>query len=175
MTMTLAALEVLLNDAVTRDRTTARRKTLLDILTRERFLTRSQLMMRVETVIGNSCFGASAWEDTFYRDMQVVKRALLAGGYHLAYRRSIRRRGYYLRDQPAIGEELSAALDGSIAEVDPAQIAILRRLSFRQRFQQGCSITNLAHRVVAYRVYQRNPKQTLAEAKRMAICRDRNP
>jgi hypothetical protein len=59
--------------------------------------------------------------------------------------------------------------NGSIAEVDPAQIAILKNLSFSQRFQQGCSITNLACQTAAYRIRQRNPQLSLAQAHRQAI------
>ncbi len=164
-----AALAVLLDDAVTRDRTTARRSTLTQILLEERFLTREQLIVRVEGRLGRDCFGASAWEDLFYRDMQVVKRALRAAGYQLAYSRSRQQPGYYLRGQPAIGADLAAALDGSVAEVDQAQISIFKTLSLRQRFLQGCSISSLASRVVAHRNRQRHPSLSLAEAFRLAV------
>ena len=169
MKLSPAALDVLLDDAIARDRTTARRAALLNILQHERYLTREQLIVRVEGKMGYSCFGDSAWIDTFYRDMQVVKRALRAAGYQLAYSRSLKQPGYYLRNQPAISSELSATLDGSVAEVDPSQIAIFKRLSIGQRFHQGCSISNLARQVVANRIRQRNPQLGLAEAHRLAI------
>ncbi len=164
-----AALEVLLDDAIARDRTTARRAALLNILMHERYLTREQLIIRVECKLGKGCFGDTAWIDTFFRDMQVVKRALRAAGYQLAYSRSLRQPGYYLRGHPPLSSQLSAILDGSIAEVDPSQIAIFKRLSFRQRFQQGYSISNLSRQVVAYRIQQRNPALSPAEADRLAI------
>lgn len=163
------ALKILLTDAVSRDRTTARRTTLFKILHQERFLTREQLIVRVEARLGRGCFGDSAWVDTFYRDLQVVKQAIRAAGHQLAYRRSSRQPGYYLLGQPSINDELSVTLDGSVAEVDPAQIAILKKLSFQQRFQQGCSISNLASRVVANRIRQKNPKLNQAEAHRLAV------
>jgi hypothetical protein len=168
MNVSPVALDVLLEDAISRDRTTARRAALLKILYQERYLTREQLIARVDGILGAGCFGESAWIDTFYRDMKVVKRALRVAGYQLAYSRSLQRPGYYLRDQPSIGSELSAKLAGSVMEVDPAQIAIYKQLSFLQRFQQGCSISNLARQVVAYRLRQRNPHLSLAEAHRMA-------
>ena len=59
--------EVILHDAIQRDITTARRASLLEILWNERYLTRSQLITRVELRLGKNCFGVSAWEDTFYR------------------------------------------------------------------------------------------------------------
>ena len=164
-------LDVLIEDAISRDRATARRAALLKILCQERFLTREQLIVRVEGKLGKGCFGDSAWKDTFYRDMRVVKRALTAAGYLPAYSRSLRQPGYYLSHQPAISPELSAALDGSIAEVDRSQIAIFKGLSIRQRFQQGCSISSLARQVVAYRIRQANPLLSLAEAHRRAISK----
>ena len=169
MNISPAALDVLLQDAMTRDRTTARRAALFNILHQECYLTREQLIVRVEGKLGKGCFGDSAWQDTFYRDMQIVKRALRAAGYQPAYSRSFQRPGYYLRDQPIIGSDLSVTLQGSIAEVDRTQIAIYKKLSIEQRFEQGCSISNLARQVVAHRMRQRNPQLSLVESHRMAI------
>jgi hypothetical protein len=163
-----AVFAALLEDAITRDRTTARRYALTNILLQERYLTREQLIVRVEGKLGRGCFGDSAWEDTFYRDMQLVKRALRSAGYQPAYSRSSQHPGYYLRDQPSIGPDLATALDGCIAEVDPAQILIFKNLSFRQRFLQGCSISNLAQQVVAHRTRLRAPQLSPAEAQRQA-------
>jgi hypothetical protein len=162
-------LEIFLADAIDRDRTTARRLTLCAILLHERYLTRQQLIVRVEGKLGAGCFGESAWVDIFYRDMQVVKKALRAAGYQLVYSRRRQQPGYYLSDQPSISSDLSTILDGSVAEVDPSQIAIFKGLSFRQRFLQGCSISNLACQVAANRLRQRNPQLSLAEAQRMAL------
>lgn len=169
MNISPAALDVLFADAIARDRTTARRAALLYILQHEGYLTREQLIIRVEGKLGKGCFGDTAWIDTFFRDMQVVKRALRAAGYQLAYSRSLRQPGYYLRDHPPLSSQLSAILDGSIAEVDPLQIAVFKQLSFAQRFQQGCSISNLARQVVANRIRKRNPQLSINEAHRLAI------
>jgi hypothetical protein len=81
MFISSTALEILLDDAISRDRTTARRATLLNVLQHERYLTREQLIIRVEGGLGKGCFGDTAWIDTFFRDMQIVKRALRAAGY----------------------------------------------------------------------------------------------
>lgn len=169
MNMPLEALDVLFADAIARDRTTARRAALLNILQHEGYLTREQLFIRVEGKLGKGCFGDSAWIDTFFRDMQVVKRALRTAGYQLAYSRKRKQPGYYLRGHPPLSSQMSAILDGSIAEVDRSQIAIFKRLSFQQRFQQGCSVSNLAPQVVAYRIQQRYPCLSPAEAHRQAI------
>lgn len=164
-----AAQEVMLQDAITRDRTTARRAMLVNILYQERYLTREQLIVRVEGQLGKDCFGVSAWQDTFYRDMRSVKQALHAAGYPLAYSRSLKRPGYFLRDRPAIGAGLSTILAGCVAEVDPSQMTIFQQLSFEQRFRQGCSISNLARQVVAHRIHQRNPQLSMAEAHCQAL------
>ena len=161
----------LLEDTAERDRTTARRLCLLRILWYERFLTRIGLMSRVEGELGKGCFGEVAWEDTFYRDMRVVKRVLKAAGCELAYSRSRARSGYYLRDQPRLHPDLGRVLDGSVAEIDPAQIAIYRYLEPIVRFRQGCSISDTARQAVAYRLRQRRPELSQAEAGRLASLR----
>jgi hypothetical protein len=160
---------VLLEDAINRDRTTARRSFLLKILLQERYLTREQLIVRVEGLLGKGCFGESAWIDTFYRDMRIVKSALDAAGYQLSYSRSRQQPGYYLRNQPAISSDLSSTLEGSISDVDPAQISTLKQLSIEQRIQQGLSVSNLACKVVANRFCQSNPKLSFLQAHRLAI------
>ena len=162
------AYETLLQDAAARDRTTARRLALLQTLTHERFLTREQLISRVEARLGRGCFGDSAWEDTFFRDMKVVKGAFESASCRLAYSRHPKQPGYYLRGLPAVSNTLSSILMGCVAEVDTAQMAILRNLPKQVRFQQGCSISNLARQVVANRIHQRNPHLSLAEAYRQA-------
>ena len=85
MKLTLSSImkDTILQDAMERDITTARRVTLLEILWNERYLTRAQLIARVELRLGKNCFGASAWEDTFYRDMRLVKQAFETAGYRL--------------------------------------------------------------------------------------------
>jgi hypothetical protein len=69
--------DTILHDAMERDITTSRRAALLEILWNERYLTRSQLIARVELQLGKNSFGISAWQDTFYRDMCIVKNASL--------------------------------------------------------------------------------------------------
>jgi hypothetical protein len=52
--------DAILQDAIQRDMTTARRVTLLQILWNERYLTRLQLIARAELRLGKNCFGISA-------------------------------------------------------------------------------------------------------------------
>lgn len=161
--------ERLLKDAIVRDRTTARRYHILNILWNERYLTRENLVIRVERILGKNCFGDSAWQDVFYRDMRIVREAFKAAGYQLKYSRRKNQRGYYLEGEPVISENLSAIIRNSIAEVDQNQIGISRQLSAAERFQQGISISNAALNAVAYRIQHRNPKIGIREAKEEAL------
>ncbi len=152
------AQEALLQDAARRDPTTARRLALLKILLHEHFLTRAQLIRRVEASLGKDCFGALAWADTFYRDMRAVKEAFYAAGYALRYSRSDEQAGYYLLGQPRLSPELSRIVEAAYAEADPAQIRIFRQLPPAERVRMGCSISDAARQAVAYRIRQRQPK-----------------
>ena len=163
--------DVILYHVMPRDITTARRVALLEILWNERYLTRSQLVTRVELRLGKHCFGISAWEDTFYRDMRFVKQAFEAAGYQLLYSRKMKQPGYYLDGQAALSSEFKQVLMGSAAEMDQSQIDIYRKLSFAERFHQGCSVSLIARQVVAYRIRQENPQLSVAEANRMALQR----
>jgi len=165
------AIHVLLQDAIERDITTARRDALLHILWNERFLTRSQLIARVEYQLGRDCFGISAWEDTFFRDMRVVKQAFQAVRLVLEYSRKKEKRGYYVREQEALSLEFKQMIKASAAEVDERQMDIYRKLSPAARFKQGCAISNTARNVVAYRIRQENPKLTPQEAQKLALQR----
>jgi hypothetical protein len=167
----MAMKDAILEDAIRRDSTTARRTAVLEILWDERYLTRAQLMSRVELRLGRNCFGISAWEDTFYRDMRFVKQAFEVAGYRLQYSRKKQQPGYYLEGQPALRSEIQQVLKGSAAEVDQRQIDVYRKLSFAKRFHQGCSISDTARKVVAYRIRQKNPRLSIAEANRMALQR----
>lgn len=103
--------------------------------------------------------------------MRFVKLAFEAVGYRLLYGRNKQQPGYYLDGQPALSSEFQQVLKGSAAEVDERQIAIYRKLSFAERFHQGCSISDTARKVVAYRIRQENPKLSIGEANRMALQR----
>ena len=165
------AVDILLHDAIQRDITTARRSILLQILWNERYLTRAQLIGRVKYRLGKNCFGTSAWEDTFYRDMRVVKQAFKATGYVLEYSRNKEHAGYHLQGQPALSPEFKQLVKASVAEVDQRQIDIYHRLSAAARFRQGSAISDTARNVVAYRIRQEHPEVTPLEANRMALQR----
>ena len=163
--------DAILQDAFRRDITTARRAVMLETLWNERYLTRAQLIARVELRLGKNCFGSSAWEDTFYRDMRLVKQAFETAGHRLLYSRNKKQPGYYLDGQPTLLSEIQQILKTSEAEVDQLQIDIYHKLSPADRFRQGCSISDTARKVVAYRIRQENPRISLAEANRIALQR----
>ena len=165
------AIRILLQDAIERDLTTARRAALLHILWNERFLTRSQLITRVEYQLGRDCFGVSAWEDAFFRDMRVVKQAFQKVRLVLDYSRKREMHGYYVRGQEALSLEFKQLIKAGAAEVDQRQMDIYRKLSPAARFKQGCAISNTARNVVAYRIRQENPKLTPQEAQKLALQR----
>lgn len=165
------AREIILQDAIQRDLTTARRTIVLEILWHERYLTRAQLIARVELRLRKDCFGTAAWKDTFYRDMRVVKQALRVAGYALSYSRNRLQPGYYLAGQPALSAELRQVLESSAAEADQRQIDIYHQLSPAGRFHQGCSLSDTARKVVAYRIRQENPELSPDEANRLALQR----
>jgi hypothetical protein len=66
-------------------------------------------------------------------------------------------------------------LRSSVAEVDPRQVEIYHRLSTADRFRQGCSISDTARQVVAYRIRQENPDLSIEEATRLALQRAYGP
>lgn len=171
ITLSRKSIEVILHDAIQRDITTARRTALLQILWNERYLTRAQLIARVEYRLGRNCFGTSAWEDTFYRDMRVVKQAFQAEGHLLEYNRSKERPGYYLHGQPALSPDFNQLVYASAVEADQRQIDIYQQLSPAARFRQGCVISDTARNVVTYRIRQENPKLTSQEANHIALQR----
>jgi hypothetical protein len=129
------------------------------------------LIARVEYQLGRDCFGVLAWEDTFFRDMRVVKQAFHAAGLVLEYSRKKEKRGYAVRGQEALSLEFQRMIKASAAEVDQRQIDIYRKLSPAARFQQGSAISDTARNVVAYRIRQENPKLTLQEAQKLALQR----
>ena len=169
------ARDVIIQDAIQRDLTTARRIALLEILWHERYLTRAQLIKRVEYRLGKNCFGSSAWQDTFYRDMRVVKQALKVTGFPLLYSRDSGQPGYYLQGQETLSSDFKQVLKSSAVEVDQRQIDIYHKLSPADRFRQGCSISDIARNVVAYRIRQENPKLSSDEANQLALQKAYRP
>jgi len=69
-------------------------------------------------------------------------------------------------------ERMRKLIAGAVAEIDPAQMAITRKLTPAQRFQQMLSMIDFVEGVAAYRLQQRRPELSKIEALR--IIRRRN-
>jgi hypothetical protein len=74
-----------------------------------------------------------------------------------------------------LSPEFKQILRTSATEVDQRQIDIYRNLSLADRFHQGCSISDTARNVVAYRIRQENPKLSKTKANRLALERAYQP
>jgi hypothetical protein len=66
-------------------------------------------------------------------------------------------------------------VQSTVAEADPRQIDIYRKLSAAARFRQGSGISDTARNVVAYRIRQEHPELTVEESIRMALQRAYRP
>ncbi|MBI3921798.1 MAG: hypothetical protein HY318_10320 [Armatimonadetes bacterium] len=148
-----------LSEVATQNLPMARQAALFAVLWHESCFTSEGLIARVEALLGRGCFGRSAIR-TLRRDLCVVRAALAQRGHPLRYSRSNGRQGYCVAGRPPVDERLARLIVGSVAEVDPRQVAILHRLRRHERFSQGRSMTNLAQRVGAYRWQQRKSETT---------------
>ncbi|MBI1879349.1 MAG: hypothetical protein HYR94_14220 [Chloroflexi bacterium] len=124
-----------LRQAKAQDKTYLRQTVMLRLLWQEAYFTRPGLIARVEALLGQGCFG-SAPHRTFRRDLTCLRRALTYAGYRLAYSRRSGQAGYYIMGRPSLDERLRWLIAGAVAEVDPQQIAIYRRLAPAQRVWQ---------------------------------------
>lgn len=63
-----------------------------------------------------------------------------------------------------VDDRIRKMIAGAVAEVDPAQIAVLRRLTPAERCRQAIAMIEGAERVAVYRVRHRQPELTESEA-----------
>ncbi len=141
------AQSVLFRDVLKRDTVTARRVHLLQILLREKYLSRESLIRKVEYLMGYYSFGKNSWEDIFYRDMRVVKKALKEAGFEVNYSRTKDKLGYYLTGNPLLGDDVKKEISGAIAELDNSQIEIYKKMPPAQKFFQAISIIDFGRRI----------------------------
>lgn len=71
-----------------------------------------------------------------------------------------------------VDARIERIIAGAVAEIDPRQIAILRKLTPAQRFQQAVSMIHLAERVSAYRLRLREPELSEDDALRIVRSGD---
>ena len=63
-------------------------------------------------------------------------------------------------------ERIRRIIAGAIAEVDPAQIAILRTMTPAERVRQAVAMIEAGEHAAAHRLRQRQPELSMAEALR---------
>lgn len=66
-----------------------------------------------------------------------------------------------------VDERIEQMIAGAVAEIDPKQMAVLRRLTPAQRFQQAASMVRFAEKVSAYRLRLREPDLSENDAYRI--------
>ena len=72
------------------------------------------------------------------------------------------------RKEPIVAtERIRRQIAGALAEIDMAQMAILRRMTPAERMAQAGAMIEETERVAAYRLCQRRPEVTQAEALRI--------
>lgn len=74
------------------------------------------------------------------------------------------------RQPIALTPEMIAEIRGAWAEIDPAQMAIISRLSPAERMRRGFAMSNAVRRVAVYRLRQQRPELSEAEANRMVLA-----
>lgn len=67
--------------------------------------------------------------------------------------------------------DMIAEIRGAVAEVDPAQMAIISRLTPAERMRRGFAMSNTVRRIAVYRLRQMRPELSEAEANRIVLSR----
>jgi hypothetical protein len=124
------------------------------------------LIANVAYVLGWRIWGDNP-RQTLAADILCLRRAFAAAGHHLAYSNEPGREGLYIRGRPTLDPKFARAIRAAVAEVDPVQMAITRRLTPAQRFAQAVSMIEFVERVGAQRLRQRHPHLSEAEALRL--------
>jgi hypothetical protein len=115
--------------------------------------------------------GRRVWGDqprrTLAGDLLCLRRALAAAGQRLRYDNRPGRKGLYVQGRPALDPQMVKAIRGAIAEVDPAQMAIMRQHTPAWRVAQAASMIEAVESVGAYRLRLRQPQLDPGEALRL--------
>jgi hypothetical protein len=165
-----AVIQNALSESVRRDPVTARRLTLLGLLSRENHQTQASLILRTEARLGQGCFGKAATL-AFRRDMQAVKMILAVSGLSLRYSRKAESPGYHIEGRPELAPEVTRAIHGAALEIDPHQIAVFGRLAPPQRLRLAARLTEDVLAIAVRRLQQVRPELTRLEAQREVLHR----
>ena len=146
----------------TLDRATLRRGVMMRMIWQVAYYTSTSLVANIDYLLGRS-----AWESdvraTLAVDICAMRSAFAAAGHRLAYSNGPRK-GYYIRGRPELDPQLVRGIRGAVAEVDPAQLAIIGRHSAAERFEQAAAMIEFVQRAGALRLRQRQPHLSEAEA-----------
>lgn len=73
--------------------------------------------------------------------------------------------------QIPVTDEMRSEIRGALAEIDPAQMAIIASLTPAERMQQGFAMSNTVRRIAVGRLRQLHPELDEAEANRQVLAR----
>lgn len=121
------------------------------------------LLENVAYLLGWPVWGADR-RGTLAADLWSIRQALRAVGQRLRYRHQPDERGFYIVGRPALDPRLERGLRGALAEVDPAQMKILRLRTPAYRVAQAASMIAAAEEVGTYRLQLRQPQLTSQNA-----------
>lgn len=114
-------------------------------------------------LIGNVTYllGRKIWcenpRQTLASDILCLRQKLRWTPYRLSYSRKSEYHGFYFHGRPTLDPQLERRMVGAMSEIDPAQMAIISRLSSAQRFAQMASIIEFTERVGALQLRERQP------------------
>ncbi len=148
------------------DEPALRRSLLARMIWQVSYQSNTGLIENVAYLIGWQTWGANP-RVTLAQDIYALRHALATIGYHLAYSRHAVHKGFYLRGRPMLDPQLERRMIGAMAEIDPAQMAITRKLSVADRVAQALSMMDAAEQAGVYRLRLRKPHLSEQDALRI--------
>lgn len=143
-----------------------RRSLLARMIWQVSYQSNTGLIENVAYLIGRRTWGEKP-RATLAEDICALRQAFATVGYHLAYSRHSVHKGFYLHGRPLLDPQLERRMIGAMAEIDPAQMAITRKLSVADRVAQALSMMDAAEQAGVYRLRLRKPHLSEQEALRM--------
>jgi hypothetical protein len=145
------------------DQTSLRRSLIARLIWQVSYQRSPGLIENVAYLLGWRVWGENT-RRTLSRDILILRQALAMIGERLAYSHQPAHKGFYIQGRPLLDAQLERRMLQALAEVDPAQIAILRQLSPQERYVQGFSMIDAVERAGAYRLRVRQPRLSEEQA-----------
>jgi hypothetical protein len=152
------------------DRVALRRALIARMIWQASYQRSTGLIENVAYLVGRRTWGETP-RATLAADILALRRALAVLGHRLAYSNGSPGKGYYIKGRPALDPQLEHGIRGAIAEVDPAQIAILRQLTPAERFAQAAAMIEFVQNAGALQLRRRQPH--LSETQALYLIRQR--